>query len=104
QANYADALTQLQWVITQGTQPRLQQIARISAARIMLSQNNPKAAMETISIVNDEQFAPLIAWIKGDIYTQQDDVKNAHANYEIAKKAFGQFPPAAKLLNQLLAQ
>ncbi len=104
QANYADALTQLNWVIAHSDQPRLQQIARISAARILLSQNHPAEAMKTVSVVNDKYFAPLVAWVKGDIYTQQGDAKNAQANYAIAKDAFAQFPPAANLLNQLLAQ
>lgn len=104
QANYADALTQLNWVIAHSNQPRLQQIARLSAARILLSQNHPKQAMKMLSVVNDDHFAPLIAWVKGDIYMQEGDAKNAQANYTIAKNAFGQFPPAANLLNQLLAQ
>lgn len=104
QTNYADALTQLNWVIAHSNQPRLQQIARISAARVLLSQNQPKAALKIVSVVNDEYFAPLIAWVKGDIYAQQGDAKNAQKNYAIAKNAFGQFPPAANLLNQLLAQ
>lgn len=104
QNNYADALTQLNWVIAHSDQPRLQQIARISTARILLAQNHPKEAMTIISVVNDKHFSPLIAWVKGDIDTQQGDAKNAQANYVAAKNALAQFPPAANLLSQLLAQ
>ena len=67
-------------------------------------QNHPDQAMKIVSVVSDKYFEPLIAWVKGDVYTQQGDAKNAQANYAIAKDAFGEFPPAENLLNQLLAQ
>ncbi|OGT33185.1 MAG: hypothetical protein A3C44_06335 [Gammaproteobacteria bacterium RIFCSPHIGHO2_02_FULL_39_13] len=98
------ASEKLSWVITQSDQARLKQIARISQARILLSENNTQAAMQVLSTVNDKEFAPLIAWVKGDIYTQEGDAKNATHQYQIAKSGLTEFPPAANLLNQLLAQ
>lgn len=98
------ALTQLQWVISNGKQKRLKQIARINAARILLAQKNPTAAMNMLKVVDDKSFAPLIAWVKGDIATQQGDSKAADKYYTDAKKGLDGFAPAEKLLSQRLAQ
>lgn len=97
------ALSKLQWVIEHSNQDRLKQMARISAARILLSQNNTQAAMTELKVVNDKQFAPLIAWVKGDIFTQEGNAKEAASQYQIAKNGLTGFQPAQTYLDQLLA-
>lgn len=97
------ALAQLQWVIHHSDQNRLKQMARISAARILLSQGNLKAAMTELKTVNDKQFAPLIAWVTGDIFAQEGNAKKAAAQYQIAKNGLTGFQPAQTYLDQLLA-
>jgi predicted negative regulator of RcsB-dependent stress response len=98
------ALTQLQWIIKNSNEKRLQQIARINAARILLAQNNSVAAMNEIKTVNDKNFEPLIHWIKGDIYTKENNAEKARAEYSDAKSAFIEFPPAVDFLNKKIAQ
>lgn len=102
--NLPMALSDLQWVVDHSEQKRLQQIARLSSARILLSQHKPQLAMTQLNTVNDKTFMPMIEWIKGDIYTAENDAKNADAAYLKAKDAFAGFPPAQNLLTQELAQ
>jgi predicted negative regulator of RcsB-dependent stress response len=98
------ALTSLQWVIKNSDQKRLQQVARIYAARILLSQNNPAAATNEIKIVDDKSFEPLIDWVKGDIDTQEKNAVKERAHYEDAKREFAEFPPAVDFLDKQIAQ
>lgn len=104
QNKLVDALTQLQWVVHHSNQKRLQQIACLNAARILLAQNNPTAANHELKIVNDKNFEPLIHWVQGDIAAQEGDAKTAQNDYQNAKNALAGFPPATNLLNQLLSQ
>ena len=98
------ALTQLQWVIKNSNQKRLQQVARIYAARILLAQHNSVAAMNELKIVNDKSFEPLINWVKGDIDAQNGDATKARAHYADAKSALAEFPPAVDFLDKQIAQ
>ena len=82
-----EALSQLQWVISHSNSNRLQQIARIYAARILLAQKNPTAAQKEIAVVDDKSFAGLIALVKGDIDVDEGNMKSAMKNYAIAKNA-----------------
>lgn len=102
--NDDQALQQYQWVMTHSDLPRLQQIARISAARLLLAQNHPNAALKIITIVNDKHFEPLIAWVKGDIDMQKGDRQKAYAHYQIAKNALAQFQPASNYLTLISNQ
>lgn len=98
------ALSKLQWVITRGRENRLKQMARLSAARIFLAQNNFVAAANELKIVNDAHFQPLIDWVKGDIDAKQGDAEKAKAHYLASKNAFAGFQPAVDLLNKKIAQ
>ncbi|HLB56959.1 MAG TPA: tetratricopeptide repeat protein [Coxiellaceae bacterium] len=102
--NLSGALTSLQWVIKNSNQKRLQQISRIEAARILLAQNKTDDAMNEIKIVNDKNFLPLINWVKGDIYTKENNAEKARAHYSEAKSALAGFPPAMDFLNKQIAQ
>ena len=97
------ALTQLNWVIKNSSSTRQKQIARINAARILLSQNNTDAASKMLYVTNDKTFMPLVYWVRGDIATKMGDVKLAETDYQNAKMGLADFPPAADVLNQLLA-
>lgn len=99
-----DALINAQWVIAHSDQKQLQQMARLDAARILLSQHNTTAAMNALTIVNDKHFEPLIAWVRGDIYTQEGNAKKATENYTDAKNALAEFPPAVNFMDKQIAQ
>lgn len=97
------ALTKLDWVVKNTKEPRLKQIAQLSAARILLSENKTADAMAELKVVSDKQFQPMIDWIKGDIYWKEGDIAKAKAHYSAAKKALVGFAPAENLLTEQLA-
>lgn len=99
----SDALSTFQWVVDHSEQKRLQQMARISAARILLAQHNPTAAMNELKVIDDKNFEPLIQWVKGDIYTQMGNAKKAAENYTNAKNALVELPPAVNFLDKQIA-
>lgn len=103
QNDLATALSKLQWVIEHGDQNALKEMARLEMARILLAQNKATDAFSILSVVNDQKFEPLIAWVKGDIAAKEGNATEAARNYQIAKEAFSQFPPAESLMTQLLA-
>ena len=98
------ALTQLQWVIQHSNETRLQEIARISAARVLLAQNQAKAALVELKTINDKAFLPLVYWVRGDSYTQLNNKKEASDAYLQAKNALTSVPSAEALLQKQLAQ
>lgn len=104
QKKFDAALTQLQWVVKHSDEKRLQQIARINAARILLQQNEPKAALVEVSVVEDKAFLPMIDWVKGDIYAKIHNAEKARAHYRDAKAALSEFPPVVNFLNKKIAQ
>lgn len=98
------ASTQLQWVIDHGNPARLQDIARLSLSRILVSENKTDVALATLKGIKDKSFLPLVNWVKGDVYTKEGNAKEAQSHYTAAKNALSEFPPAVKLLNQAIAQ
>lgn len=98
------ALTQLQWVVQNSSEARLQEIARISAARVLLAQKQASAALAELNIISDKAFLPLVYWVRGDIYTQLNNKKEASDAYLQAKNALTSVPPAEALLQKQLAQ
>lgn len=101
---YDLALSKLQWVIAHGKVDRLKEIAHISAARILLEQGKTKQALAQLKSVNTKSFAPLVDWVKGDLYRQEGDAKLSRKYYQEAKNALAAVPPAAALMNMNLAQ
>lgn len=66
--DYANALTQLQWVIDHSKDASFRQIARLRAAKVELAQNKTAEALSLLETVDDETFRPMIADLKGDCY------------------------------------
>ena len=103
QNDLSAALTKLQWVIDHGNVKSLKQIARINAARILLSQGKTAAASAQLKGVDDKQFQPVIDWVQGDIDSKEGNIEKAKVDYNAAKKGLAEFPPAEGLLTQQLA-
>src|SRR3990167_8347722 len=98
------ALSTLQWVVDHSNQKRLQQIAHIFAARILLSQDKTQLAMNQLQVVSDKSFEPLINWIKGDIFVKEGNAKDAQKYYTLAKNALSEFPSAIDFMDKQIAQ
>jgi predicted negative regulator of RcsB-dependent stress response len=82
--NFPEALKQLNWVIDHSSNHSLQQIARLRIARIDIAQKQPAAAIEALSVVNDQSFAGLIAEVKGDAYLRMQEATKAKDAYQLA--------------------
>jgi len=98
------ALSKLTWVIDHASSFRQKQIARILAARILLSQNKTPEAASVLTIVNDKDFLPLIHWVRGDIASKMGQSTLAKTDYQRAKNALSDMPFAQEILSKQLAQ
>lgn len=83
--NYDEALQQLNWVMKQSKSSSLKQIARLRAARILLTQQKHAAALQMLQVINDSTYQPLIDSVKGDIYTAMGNTDAAKKSYEAAQ-------------------
>lgn len=88
QHNESDkAIQTLEQLIHTTRQPALRDIARIRLARIALNQQNISVAQRWINDLEQRTSSPIAWMIKGQISTQQHDLKAAHAAYLNALKA-----------------
>lgn len=86
------ALIRLYWVMKNSLMQSLKQIARLRAARILLTQNHLKEALELLQILDDPIYRPLVDSVKGDIYLAMGNRASANQSYKTAQngiKAFG---------------
>ncbi len=101
---YDKALVALQWVIKKGEPSALQQISRINAARILLTQNKADAALKILNKENASTYRPLVNQVKGDIYQQKGDKKQAKQFYQKAAQALAKMGLPDPFLNMKLSQ
>lgn len=88
QNNFSAALSDYQWVMDHGHWLPAKQIARLNVARIYLFQNHPEKALQTLSVVEDKAYQPMIDELQGDIARQKSDKEKAFSFYQKAKDGF----------------
>ncbi len=88
---YDKAETQLQWVIGQSKVDAFKQLARLRLARIFLFQNDIDAAQNTLKVVDDKAYLPLIETVRGDIFMAQKQFDKARSAYQTALKGAESF-------------
>lgn len=84
--NYADAITQLNWVIDHSKDSSMREIARLRIARILITENKAQEALTFLSNIEDKNFIGLINEIRGDAYLAINDKNAARKAYEQALK------------------
>jgi predicted negative regulator of RcsB-dependent stress response len=89
QNNLLDAVNRLDWIINHGHDQILQSIAKLRLVRILLSQNQAKAALKLLSKNEDKAYVPIFLEERGDIFKSLGRGKEALRSYLAAKKAFG---------------
>lgn len=89
--NNQDALHHLEWVIRHGSNNSLREIALIRSARILIANNQAKAALDQLTSVYDKHFEGLADEVKGDAYLALNDSLSARKAYE---KALSELPNA----------
>jgi len=83
----AVALQKSQWAMEHARGDWLRQIARLRAARVLLAQQKPDAALALLQKVDDAGYTPAINLVKGDIYLAQGKTADARTAYQAALQA-----------------
>lgn len=84
QNDLADARKRLQWILDNGRDPGMRQLARIHLARIQLSEKQYKAATATLATVELSTYLGWVEGLRGDIAIAQGDVDAARTAYQTA--------------------
>ncbi len=82
--NYAEAIKQLNWVISHADNHAVQEIARLRQARILINDKKPQAALELLNKMKDKTFAGLKDEARGDAYLALDKKNDALSAYKLA--------------------
>lgn len=84
QGNYEQAVTALRWVIDNGSEASLKDVASIRLARVLLAMGKLDDAMKLASQNYSQAYAGLAEELKGDIYVAQNKHEEARAAYDKA--------------------
>ena len=67
------AIKQLQWVMDNSTQNELKHLARLRIARLLLTENRAKEALQMIGSTEPGEFGPSYEELRGDLYLAKGD-------------------------------
>jgi predicted negative regulator of RcsB-dependent stress response len=82
--NNAEAITQLNWVLSHGKDQSLREITRIRLARVLIADNNIKGALDLLKKIDDKSFIGLVNEVRGDAYMKQNDINAARNAWQLA--------------------
>ncbi|MDF1761754.1 MAG: tetratricopeptide repeat protein [Coxiellaceae bacterium] len=88
------------WVMQQGNNKSLQQVARLRLAKILTYQKQFDEALKVLNKVNDKSYLPMIENVRGDIYAakgSKDDARKAYQQSEQGLSKLGVDNPLLKL-------
>lgn len=85
--DYTHASKHLQWVIGHAHSDTLQQIARLRAARILITTQKPQQALKLLSVVSNKTFLPAIEAVQAEAYTALGNIAQARKAYQTALSA-----------------
>jgi predicted negative regulator of RcsB-dependent stress response len=84
QNDYANAETELSWVMKHASANSLREIARLRFARILLQEGKPQETLKLLQKIDDIAYIPVIEELKGDSYMLLKQNDNARAAYQQA--------------------
>jgi len=85
----AQALQQLDWVITHTQQPELQVLAKIRMARLLISLKDYDRAQPLLTADFPASFTALVEELRGDLYRAKGETDKARESYDKAILAAG---------------
>jgi predicted negative regulator of RcsB-dependent stress response len=94
----ASAREYLQWVYDNARLSAQKELAALRLARIMVDEEEYEAALQLLGQSEDTGFASLVAELKGDIYTLQEERQQARAAYQSAIASLSPNDPRQGLL------
>ncbi len=82
---YPQAEKHLQWVVENGKQEELVNIARLRLAKLQLANNAYQKALQLLSDIDEsDKFAPMYIELRGDIYIAMQEQEKAIASFDKA--------------------
>ena len=100
QGNYADAEEKLNWIMKHGDSAPLRQIARIRAARVLLAENKPDAALALLKGSDDKAYDAVVWEVRGDILVtlgKRAEARTAYKNAMDALPGFADMQPILRM-------
>ena len=83
----AQAQTYLQWVIDKAESPSLREVARLRLSRVLAAQQQYAAALQVLTVTDDEAYQGLAQETRGDIFKAQGNLAQAKQAYQQALDA-----------------
>lgn len=82
--DYERAAKSLQWVIDNGVQAEVQNVARLRLARVLIAQNKLDDAMGLAQYEYPAAYLALAEELKGDVHVARKEIKEARVAYDKA--------------------
>ncbi len=98
QGRFTDAEQKLNWIMKHGDSAPLRQIARLRAARVLVAENQPQAALDLLKKSDDKAYDPVVWEMRGDILLTQNKRAEARTAYKNALDALPGFAEMQPLL------
>lgn len=93
------AFNDLMWIINKHKDTKISQIARLRAARILLSENKPQEALKLVNKIDDDSYQVAIDELKGDIALSMQNKNTALKEYQHALDGSVKLDIKSPLLN-----
>ena len=101
---YEAALTELKWAMSTSKVAAVREVARLRAARVLLAEKKPDAALLLLKTVDEASYQPMNDLIKGEIYMAKGDKGKARSFFTSAKAEFQKAGVTNPFINILLTQ
>lgn len=98
------ALADYDWIIAHAPMPALAETAGLRAARVALSEHNPKAANQYLDAITQGVYQPLVEAVRGDVLAAEGKPALAHKQYQQARDLFAASGMDDPLLDLKLSQ
>lgn len=83
-ADYAVAITELDWVLAQSQDSVMKTVATMRKARVMAAMGDTADAVTLLDGLKEPSFSVSLAELKGDLYLQQGEIDKARDAYQSA--------------------
>lgn len=84
QGDVSSAQTYLQWVLDNGKDEAIKEVARLRLGRLLWSQDKHDEALALIATGASGSFSPMIEELRGDIYAAKGQTEQARQAYNLA--------------------
>ncbi len=101
--NLPAAQAEFSWVIANSLVPMLKEVARMRAARLLIAEKKPDAAIRLLATVDDTHYAPMIEQLRGDAHYAKGDQAGAGRAYKKAQRGYAAMGSQNALVDMAIA-